>query len=124
MRYNLRGAAKSNINNFNTDVPSKDVVSVEEVIEESAYKKPDLANITIAQLMMPQIIDKTPEKEAIKDNSKNIQTPVTPVKEAIPKEKIDYANLKKNNLVNIPNNSCPSPVAGGNLKVRICLKHL
>jgi len=112
-RYNLRGGAS---NDCDTEVAGKETVSNDDTILETIFKKPNLANITIAQLMPQLVMAGTVKDEPTCSNIENCETN-TPVKKAVSrKDKLDEVNFKISNLVNTV--SCPSPVAGGNLKAK------
>lgn len=102
-RYNLRGGAS---NNCDTEVGAKETVSNDDTTLETSFKKPNLANITIAQLMPQLVMAGNVNKEPTGSTIENCETN-TPVKKAV---------SRKDNLANAV--SCPSPVAGGNLKAR------
>ena len=113
-RYNLRGGGASN--NCDTEVGAKETVSNDDTTLETSFKKPNLANITIAQLMPQLVMAGNVNEEPTGSNIENCETN-TPVKKAFSrKDKLDEVNFKISNLANAA--SCPSPVAGGNLKAR------
>ena len=112
-RYNLRGGAS---NNCDTEVGAKETVSNDDTTLETSFKKPNLANITIAQLMPQLVMSGNVNEEPTGSTIENCETN-TPVKKAVSrKDKLDEVNFKISNLANAV--SCPSPVAGGNLKAR------
>jgi hypothetical protein len=112
-RYNLRGGAS---NDCDTEVGAKETVSNDDSTLDTSFKKPNLANITIAQLM-PQLIMVGTVKEELTGNTIENCLKNTPVKKAVTrKDKLDEVNFKISNLANAV--SCPSPVAGGNLKAK------
>ena len=108
-RYNLRGGASNNCEN---EVGAKETVSNDDTTLETSFKKPNLANITIAQLMPQLVMAGNVNEEPTGSTIENCETN-TPVKKAFSrKDKLDEVNVKISNL------ACPSPVAGGNLKAR------
>ena len=112
-RYNLRGGAS---NDCDTEVGAKETVSNDDSTLDTSFKKPNLANITIAQLM-PQLIMAGTVKEELTGSTIENCLKNTPVKKAVTRtDKLDEVNFKISNLANAV--SCPSPVAGGNLKAK------
>ena len=89
-RYNLRGGAS---NNCDTEVGAKETVSNDDTTLETSFKKPDLANITIAQLMPQLVMAGNVEEEPTGSTIENCETK-TPVKKTISRnDKLDEANL-------------------------------
>ena len=112
-RYNLRGGAS---NDYDSEADAKETVSNDDATLETSFKKPNLANITIAQLMPHLVMAGNVKEEPTGSNIENCEMN-TPVKKAVSrKDKLDEVNFKISNLANAV--SCASPVAGGNLKAR------
>jgi len=112
-RYNLRGGAS---NDYDTEADAKETVSNDDATLETSFKKPNLANITIAQLMPHLVAAGNVKEEPTGSNIENCEMN-TPVKKAVSrKDKLDEVNFKISNLANAV--SCASPVAGGNLKAK------
>lgn len=98
MPYNLRGTTSgASKYDDNTNVPDKVTVPADDKSEEEIFKKPDLANITIAQLM--PLIAST-EGSSLPLPNINLKTHVQGIADPMPTLTIS------------------SPVAGGNLKAK------
>lgn len=111
----MRGGATNNCDEPHSPVDAKETVSNDDTTLDTSFEKPNLANITIAQLM-PQLIKAgTVKEEPTGSTIENCETK-TPVKQAVTrKDKLDEVNYK----ISLANTvSCPSPVAGGNLKAK------
>jgi len=97
MPYNLRGTTSGASKYDDTNVPDKVTVPADDKSEEEIFKKPDLANITIAQLM--PLIAST-ESSSLPLPNINLKTHVQGIADPMPTVTIS------------------SPVAGGNLKAK------
>jgi len=97
MPYNLRGTTSGASKYVDTNIPDKVTVPADDKSEEELFKKPDLANITIAQLM--PLIAST-ESSSLPLPNINLKTHVQGIADPMPTVTIS------------------SPVAGGNLKAK------